>query len=149
MEKNKKIYTRMTVAGMCALFLCVYAAQEVLAKQNPPGPAGGGPGKGGNPPGIAGGAGHGNPAGPAGGPGRGNPPGPMGGAGSGPAWRDNPNKIDNPPGAVGVRGTDWKNPAGPVGGPGQGNIPGPMGGPGAGPRWKDNPNTNHIKPEST
>ena len=37
----------------------------------------------------------------------GNPPGPIGGPGAGPAWRDNPHRIDNPPGPVGGRGTDY------------------------------------------
>ena len=77
---------------------------------------------------------HGNPEGSRGGPGErrgfhhGNPAGPVGGPGAGPRWRDNPNRIDNPPGPLGGRGTDFGNP------------PGPLGGAGAGPRWKDNPN---------
>lgn len=78
-----------------------------------------------NPPGPRGGVGTNweNPRGPVGGSGASpdrpgmNPPGVFGGPGAGPLWKDNPNKIDNPPGPMGGAGTDW-NPPGPIGGPG-------------------------------
>src|SRR5688500_10586421 len=78
-----------------------------------------------------------------------NPPGSAGGAGAGPAWTDNPNRIDNPPGPRGGRGSDWNSvmdkPNAAVsrkaGYPNKNsNPPGSTGGPGAGPAWKDHPN---------
>lgn len=122
--KTEKCFVKLIVFSLLWLFFILDISQLAFArKEGGQARQGGGSHVGprhANPPGARGGHGAGRDMG--------NPPGPAGGQGRGPAWRDNPNRIDNPPGLVGGRGTDWGNP------------PGPAGGQGRGPAWTDNPN---------
>ena len=104
---RSKIATVLIAMGLVA------SSTSALARNNPPGPAGG----------------HGT--------NWHNPPGPKGGPGASPnrpghpvyvsrvAWIWNPTLAcwsydddSNPPGPAGGRGTNWENPPGPAGGPG-------------------------------